>query len=152
MADLESVVFGALCNAFGAVEAVSKKGYLAVSNEEPFEGAMYFVYRLNPQTKSFEKITTSNVMKVETIDENVRLVETQNSVYFTMLGGAREGKTHFMATQTIPKAGYRVDGIKLLVNGKWTEWHTTKAIHVYDHNGVYDVETLNSRYYVVVAE
>lgn len=132
-----------------------KKHYLAVSNCIPIEGVSYNLQRIKTDGEYFfsEEATTSTVVLVERLSDDIFVVETRNSVYHVKILGLVPSIVKLVVGYKIPEVDKKFHCFTVRDAGVTYQLISTFTSYVersIDLNGVYEVKTKNSLYYLML--
>ncbi len=132
-----------------------KKHYIAVSNCIPIEGASYNLQRIETDGDYVfsEEVTTSTVVLVERSTDDIFIVETRNSVYHVKIFGLVPSLVKLVVGYKIPKVDEKFHCFTVRDAGATYQLISTFTSYVesvIDLDGVYEVKTKNSLYYMML--
>ena len=132
-----------------------KKHYIAVSNCIPIEGVSYNLQRIETDGDYVfsEEVTTSTVVLVERSTDDIFIVETRNSVYHVKILGLVPSLVKLVVCYKIPKVDEKFHCFIVSDAGATYQLISTFTSYVesvIDLDGVYEVKTKNSLYYMML--
>ena len=142
---------------FGKVNSNSnasvKKSYLAVSNCVPIEGSRYVLQRIEYEGEFFfpVEVKTSKILSVNRKSDDVFLIETSNSFYYVKVLGLMPSKFKLAVAYKKPISNKKMNCFTIRDAGATYQLISTFTSYVesvIDLNGVYEVKTRNSLYYL----
>ena len=142
---------------FGKVNSNSnasvKKCYLAVSNCVPIEGSRYVLQRIEYEGEFFfpVEVKTSKILSVNRKSDDVFIIETCNSFYYVKVLGLMPSRFKLAVAYKKPISNKKMNCFTIRDAGatfQMISTFTTEIIRIKELNGIYEVETKNSFYYL----
>ena len=142
---------------FGKVNSNSnasvKKSYLAVSNCVPIEGSRYVLQRIEYEGEFFfpVEVKTSKILSVNRKSDDVFIIETCNSFYYVKVLGLMPSRFKLAVAYKKPISNKKMNCFTIRDAGatfQMISTFTTEIIRIKELNGIYEVETKNSFYYL----
>lgn len=144
---------------FGKVNSNSnasvKKYYLAVSNCVPIEGSRYVLQRIEYDSEFFfpVEVKTSKILSVNRKSDDVFIIETCNSFYYVKVLGLMPSRFKLAVAYKKPISNKKMNCFTIRDAGasfQMISTFTTEIIGIKELNGICEVETKNSFYYLMV--